>query len=228
MHMPGMDGVQLARAIKADPALAPTKLVMLASISPQEQGHDVSDVGIDAYLTKPVRQSQLHNCLVNVMAGPPTIGDEEETSVAAAITSTDEAEGRVSAGRILVAEDNPVNQKVAQRMLEKQGFSVDVVANGLEVLEALETIPYDLIFMDCHMPEMDGYDASIEIRRREADGLADGHITIIAMTANALAGDDEKCFAAGMDDYLAKPVRPAELAAALTKWLPQPVTAETS
>jgi CheY-like chemotaxis protein len=214
MHMPEMDGIQLARAIKADPALAPMKLVMLASISPKEHGHDISDVDIAAYLTKPVKQSHLYNCLVGVMA------EQKAEPVHDATPAAIEPAERVQRGRILVVEDNPVNQKVAVRMVEKCGFRADVAANGIEAVDAVEQMPYDLVFMDCQMPEMDGYQATIEIRRREAEGTAARHIPIIAMTAHALAGDDQKCFAAGMDDYISKPVKPNQLRALLDRVLP--------
>jgi CheY-like chemotaxis protein len=123
-------------------------------------------------------------------------------------------------GRALVAEDNIINQKVTARMMEKRGFEVDVVENGLEALAALERYPYDIVLMDCQMPEMDGYQATREIRRQE--GLEDGrrHIPVIAVTANAMVGDDEKCYAAGMDEYLTKPVNPEKLDAVLEKWIP--------
>jgi CheY-like chemotaxis protein len=225
LAMPGMDGLELARAIKADPALAAIKLVMLASVGLGESGGDAAtwQAAIDAFLTKPVRQSQLYNSLVLVLSG----------SVGQRIAATDSAAaggaGPSSAqhpdqgrGRVLVVEDNIVNQRVAVRMLEKRGYRVDAVANGREAVDALAYIPYDLVLMDCQMPEMDGYAATAEIRRHEQElGPATRRTPIIAMTAHALKGEAEKCLAAGMDDYIPKPVTVQHLEAILRRWRPQ-------
>jgi CheY-like chemotaxis protein len=121
--------------------------------------------------------------------------------------------------RVLIAEDNVVNQRVATRFIEKLGCRVDVVANGIEAVEASDRLRYDLILMDCQMPEMDGFAATAVIRERQRDG---GRVPIVALTANALAGDRERCLAAGMDDYLAKPVTAADIAAICRRWLPAP------
>ena len=209
--MPDMDGLALARAMQTDPTLAAVRLVLLTSFNQRGHGQEARQAGIAAYLTKPLHPSQLHDCLVLVLGTP------EGTPATPLIThhSAAEAQAQLRA-RVLVAEDNIVNQKVAARMLEKLGCRVDVAANGLEAVQAVAHMTYDLVFMDCQMPEMDGYAATATIRAREAQ--IHGHLPIIAMTANALQGDREKCLAAGMDDYVSKPVKAEQLRAVLQKW----------
>jgi CheY-like chemotaxis protein len=198
---------------------------MLASVSPADHGYDLAQVDISAYLTKPVRQSQLYNCLAGVRAsapGAPSLSPSAPNGEPSAAESGHPRE--TFAGRVLVAEDNIVNQKVAVRMIEKCGYRVDVAANGIEAINTLQLMPYDVVFLDCQMPEMDGYEAAREIRRLEALDPDRRRLPIIAMTANALTGDDEKCFAAGMDDYLSKPVKPQQVKAILEKWMEEKVT----
>jgi PAS domain S-box-containing protein len=231
LDMPDMDGLELARAIRANPALAAIKLVLLVSTRLCEPSDDEAawQADIDAFLTKPVRQSPLYNSLVMVLSG--SVGQHiPATDVAANggarphTASVGEAHvGDVHIrGRVLVVEDNVVNQRVAVRMLEKQGYRADAAANGREAVEMLTQIPYDLVLMDCQMPVMDGYAATAEIRRREREqGAVAGRTPIIAMTASALNGDAEKCLAAGMDDYLAKPVNVQRLEAVLARWSAQ-------
>jgi signal transduction histidine kinase/DNA-binding response OmpR family regulator len=222
MHMPGMDGLALARAIKADPALAPTRLVLLTSHGQRGDATAAHTAGYAAYLTKPVHEAQLYDCLTTVVQ-PPTEAPTQAARITDSAPSPDlvtrhslaEAKARVST-RILVAEDNLINQKVAARMLEKLGYRVDLVANGLEVLNALTDIRYAAVLMDCQMPEMDGFEATAEIRRREG---ANDHLPIIAMTANAMAEDRDRCLAAGMDDYISKPVQSQVLADILSRWV---------
>jgi len=214
LQMPGMDGLELARAIIADPLLRSLRLVLLSSIGQRGEGAEAQYRGFAAYLTKPIRQSQLYDCLTTIMGTPaelPAVPLVTRHSLA-------ETQAHVRA-RVLVAEDNVVNQKVAVRMLEKLGCRVDVVANGREAIEVLARIAYDLVYLDCQMPEMDGFEATAAIRACEVQ--LGGHIPIIAMTANAMQGDREHCLAVGMDDYVCKPVRSEELATILHKWLPR-------
>ncbi|MFN2454048.1 MAG: porin PorA family protein [Pyrinomonadaceae bacterium] len=216
--MPDMDGLELARAIKADAQIAAAQVVLMPSFGTRGDGQVAREAGIAAYLMKPVRQSQLFDCLATVMS----------ETVAAATPATPRADQLVtrhsleesksaSRTRILIAEDNPVNQKVAVLQLRRLGYRADVVGDGLEVLEALAGIPYDIVLMDCQMPLMDGFEATREIRRREGESK---HTVIIAMTANALEGDRDKCLAAGMDDYLSKPIKVEDLRQILDRWQP--------
>ncbi len=215
-QMPGMDGLAVARAIKAESELAAVRLILLTSLGQRGDGKDAQQAGIDAYLCKPIRQSQLYAAMATVMSvslasSPAQLITRHHLAVA-------QAQRRP---RVLLAEDSEVTQKVAARMLEQFGCRVDVVSNGHEAVEAMSRLPYDCIFMDCQMPEMDGYEATAAIRVQEAD--SGGHVPIIAMTANAMQGDRERCLEAGMDDYVSKPVRSAKLAPMLEKWAPSPV-----
>jgi PAS domain S-box-containing protein len=215
MQMPDMDGMQLARAIQADPDLAPVRLIMLSSWGYDGDEASAHAASIAAYLPKPVRQSQLYDTIAMVMSQAAALPP------AALVTrphpSAASAEGK---RRVLLAEDNMANQKVAILMLEKLGCRVDAVANGREALESLNALTYDVIFMDCQMPEMDGYEATRAIRQREAG--SDRHVPIIAMTANALPGDRERCLQVGMDAYLRKPVDIEALQLVLQQWAPLP------
>jgi two-component system sensor histidine kinase/response regulator len=221
MQMLGMDGMQLALRIKSDPLIAPTRLVLLTSMGQRGDGEEAHQVGIDAYLTKPARQSELYDAIATVMgisAQATTAGEKPEL-----VTMHYLREKRaVSSAPLLVAEDNPVNQKVAVRMLENLGYRVDVAPNGLEALEALSRVSYAAVLMDVQMPKMDGYQATAEIRRREGESALDGTVLrtpIIAMTANAMQGDRENALAAGMDDYVSKPVNSEELGEVVKRWV---------
>ena len=224
VQMPEMDGFALAAAIKGDPALADTRLIVLTSMGHALRSAELKQLGIEGYLVKPVKQSRLFDCLVNEVRGRAKV---ESTAgvpapLAASFPSPSKIEPEFKTARVLLAEDNTVNQKVALAQLRRLRYRSDAVANGREVLEALQSIPYDVILMDCQMPEMDGYETSEAIRQRE--GRTDSPcpwrspLYIIALTAHAMQGDREKCLAAGMDDYLTKPIRPAELQAALERW----------
>jgi CheY-like chemotaxis protein len=214
-----MDGLMLAREIKADPSIADTHLIMLTSLGHGLSKAEYQAAGIAAYLVKPVKQSRLFDCLIEVVGA--TSNDKILTS-SAVVDRPASAAPVLPKARILLAEDNLINQKVAQAQLQKLGLTADVVVNGREAVRALESAAYDLVIMDCQMPEMDGYEASRIIRQREQEAVKNGrphmHQHIIAMTANAMQGDREKCIAAGMDDYISKPVRESDLRAALERW----------
>ena len=212
--MPRMDGGELGQRIKQDPRLAKTVLVMLTSKGERGDARHARELGFAAYLLKPIRHSQLHDCLAEVL------GDGIGATDAAGqrlITRHSMAEAKKQQVRILVAEDNAVNQRLAEKLLEKLGYRAVLVDNGLKAVAALKAEPFDLVLMDCQMPGMDGYQATQEIRRLEAG--TGRHTPVLALTAHAMKGDRETCIEAGMDDYLAKPVRPADLEAALSRWL---------
>jgi two-component system, sensor histidine kinase and response regulator len=217
MQMPGIDGLQLARQIKADPGLAETRLIMMTSLGKSEHDGEIRSAGIALCLTKPVKQSRLYDAIATIMSGGDATGEPETPPIPAQADATTSSTPSVPAyGRILVAEDNPVNQKVLLRQLGKMGYSADAVGNGIEVLQALARIDYDVVLMDCQMPEMDGYAACRQLRARENGG---NHVPVIALTAHAMEGDREKCLAAGMDDYISKPVDVEELKRKLAHWL---------
>jgi PAS domain S-box-containing protein len=220
--MPRMDGFKFARTIKSDPSIAATHMVMLTTLGERGHGATAREAGVAAYLTKPVRQSQLFDCLANVISAAAVTpeGDVTKSPAGAKLFTKHTFKAAKSSSKlILLAEDNIVNQKVAIRQLQKLGYRADAVANGREAIEALSRISYDLVLMDCQMPEMDGYEATAEIRRREEGQVgpkgSSRHTVIIAMTAHALTGDREKCLAAGMDEYITKPVKLEELSRVL-------------
>ena len=213
--MPEVDGFELARAIKSDSSIASVRIVMLTSLGQRGDGAKARNAGIAAYLTKPVKQSQLFDCLTTVLNTTP-MSDELRTASNLVTRHTFHETKQMSHKLILLAEDNVVNQKVAVRQLQKLGYRADTVANGREAIEALSRIPYDLVFMDCQMPEMDGYEAASEIRRTE---VGPKRTPIVAMTAHAMDGDREKCIDAGMDDYITKPVKMEELSRVLNLFL---------
>lgn len=206
-NMAGMDGFEMVNLIKADPVISTVKLVMLTSPDSRDQCERLREKGmIKTYLFKPVRQSQLY----------ASLDPDMEHTIAASEVREYGQEVRVN---VLVAEDNVVNQEVILSMLESFGCNVDVVANGKEAVKAAHEKPYDIIFMDCQMPEMDGFEATHAIRTLEVS--TGRHVPIVAVTANAIQGDREKCLAAGMDDYLSKPFRPKSLRKVLEQWSAQ-------
>ena len=227
-QLPGMDGLQLGRRIKADPLLESTLMIMVKSLGQRGDAAALEQSGFTGYLTKPVRQSQLYDCIVLVLERAKQNSQYQTSGVTKTSKSTKTASGLVTrhtvaesskhGARILLAEDNVINQKVAQALLNRLGYRADIVANGREAVETLELINYDLVLMDCQMPEMNGFEATAMIRS-ESSKVRNHAVPIIAMTANAMAGDRDECIEAGMNDYLSKPVKKDELAAVLGKWL---------
>jgi signal transduction histidine kinase/DNA-binding response OmpR family regulator len=207
MMMPGMDGRAVAAEIRRDPKLAGLVVVLLTSAGHSE--HPIP--GVDVELVKPVRPSQLFDVLHSLLAARPShVDDVSDQEVLA-------PEARAGRGaRILVVEDNAANLKVAVRLVERLGYRADVADNGQEAVGMIARLDYDAVLMDCQMPEMDGYEATRNVRRYERDRR---HTPIIAMTAGAMAGDRERCLAAGMDDYISKPIKLHVVAAVLERWV---------
>ncbi|MBD2460389.1 response regulator [Oscillatoria sp. FACHB-1407] len=227
IQLSDMDGKTLGCAIKADPLLRHTQLIMLTSWHQQEMAAHLLDSGFAACLLKPIRQSRLLNCLLAVMN---TTSRPLASSTSLLLPEAEPPQlippEQASKLKILLAEDSLVNQKVALNQLKQLGCTADVAANGQEVLDLLAKIRYDIVLMDCQMPILDGYDTTQEIRRLEQDGLHSP--IIIAMTANAMKDDRDRCMSVGMDDYLSKPVRQKELAAKLAYWSQKLMTTENS
>ena len=211
MQMPEMDGETLGYLIKEAPELKDTVLIMITSLGQRGDAKRFQEVGFSGYLTKPVRQDQLRDCLSLALGSN---AKESKTEVSQLITRHTIAESHKSKVRILVVEDNVTNQKVALAMLAKLGYRADIAENGKEAVLASRKIPFDLVLMDCQMPEMDGYEATRRMRRSKNHA-----VPIIAMTAHAMKRDREKCIKAGMNDYITKPVSSAALAEVLEKWL---------
>jgi len=209
LHMPGMDGLELARKIKADPATRDVHLILLSSVLQDCSPSQLNQAGIQYHLIKPVKQSQLFDCIAN------SIGAQKTRSMAASLEKPAVASlGNEAAPlrcRVLLVEDNPVNQEVTKAMLEEIGCRVELANEGVEAVKAVGERAYDLVLMDCQMPVMDGFEATAVIRRNEVRDRSKNRIPIVALTANAVEGDRERCLAAGMDDYLAKPFAQGEL-----------------
>ncbi len=211
--MPGMDCPAFAQTVRADGSIARTGLVLVTSIPRRGDGARMLEAGFDAYLTKPVKHAQLYDAITTVVGLRRREPDGKPRQL---VTKHSLKEAARSRYRILLVEDNPVNQKVAVRILEKAGYRCDVAANGQEAVDAVARTRYDLILMDCQMPVMDGYEATRQIRSSEPAGA---RIPIIAMTAHALQEDRDLCLEAGMDDYMTKPVQPEALRRVLDAYL---------
>jgi signal transduction histidine kinase/DNA-binding response OmpR family regulator/HPt (histidine-containing phosphotransfer) domain-containing protein len=221
-HMPVMNGLDLGRTIKGDPQLAATHLIMLTSAGERSEATYYAEAGFDAYLIKPVKAGLLLDCLVAVF-DPNALQWHQQTGRIVTRQSLQDARGRLQ-GRILLAEDQPVNQRVAQAILEQLGCRVDIAGDGRRAVQACTEKDYDLILMDCQMPEMDGFEATRAIRAMETCR----DIPIIALTANTMAGDRDKCLAAGMNEHLAKPLDRTRLTELLRRFLPVGAVSEAA
>jgi len=248
MEMPGMDGLTFGRVIKADPQLGDIRLILLTSVGQRGDVKAAKVAGFSGYLTKPIRKSVLRDVLKHTLETVMGLESEKihhpDTKVVTRYSALETT--KTERPRILVVDDHHVNQQLAEMMIARLGYKVDVAANGQEAVEACATIPYGLVFMDCQMPVMDGYEATKKIREAERVkskglgvrsqeqeiALSDSpdaspltphglpHLPIVAMTANAMPEDRDKCLQAGMDDYLSKPIRPDSLAQIIAKWHP--------
>ena len=220
MQMPGMDGLMLAGEIRKLPGGSSLPLVLLTSVGVRSDSADFASAALAGCLTKPIKPGQLHEILLRVMSGSKAAAPEAP----ATSTKLDPTLASRLPLRVLLCDDNVINQKVAARLLKQMGYRADIAANGLEALQALERQPYDLVFMDVMMPEMGGIEATRIIRERQSQQSLfpnyKSSIIIVAMTASAMQGDREKCLAAGMDDYLAKPVRLEDVRAVVERWAP--------
>jgi two-component system sensor histidine kinase/response regulator len=217
MQMPDMDGLMLGRAIKADKSISATRLIMLTSLGNQMDAEDMKQAGIEACVLKPVKQSRLFARIAEVMANHTPLARKIGATGSVSLKNSTPPVAETKPVRILLAEDNIINQKVAIGLLNNMGYKADVANNGLEVLSALALRPYDLILMDCQMPELDGYETTQRIRATPEFA----NMRIVAMTANAMRGESEKCIDAGMNDYLSKPVRLEALRDMVARWLPE-------
>ena len=214
-RMPGISGDEVAKSVSGRPHMSDTRLVMLTSLFRRRSASSLAETGLSAYLTKPVKRSNLRTCLVEMISDRPVEEGGRPATVLTERTLVDAAANVRT--RILIVEDNLVNQRLAVLLLQKVGYRCEVANNGVEALEALASRSFDLVLMDCQMPEMDGFEATQSIRTREKE--TGEHIPIVAMTANAMDGDKERCLDAGMDDYISKPVDSHGLTSTLDRWL---------
>lgn len=205
--------LQLSKSLKEIEDLGGLKLVLMSASEDQSLGQRALEAGYSAYLQKPIKQSQLFDCIANVLVGLPKKGT-------AATENTDNTKTRKGSGKsVLVVEDNPINQKVVLMMLKELGYAAHAVGNGKEALQAVTRTHYGLVLMDCQMPEMNGFEATAAIRK--LDALTGRHTPIVALTAHAMSQDREECLSSGMDDYLSKPVTAKRLGDVLSRWLDQ-------
>jgi len=215
MHMPIMNGEELGHIIKSNPIMSKTILVMLTPISKRDDGATLKTMGFTSYLAKPIRREQLHSCLILALEGQNINTTEKESAL---ITRHSVSEDKRRQIRLLIVDDNVTNQAFARITFKKLGFTCKTVDNGAKAIKAIQDFKWDLVIMDCQMPVMDGYEATRQIRKGMA-GPKNKDILVIAMTAQAMKADREKCLNAGMNDYLTKPVKPLELRQIVEKWL---------
>jgi len=213
MQMPEMNGEETLRTIKKDPELNEIPVVILTSIGERGDAARLESLGCAGYLVKPVKQLQLFDTIVTILKQKKTEGKGKSMPIVTRHTIAEQKHQKV---RILVAEDNPMNQKLTVTILQKAGYEVDAVENGLKAIETIKRTSYDLVFMDVQMPEMDGFEATRAIRDFEGTRQ---HTTVIAMTAHVMRGDQERCLEAGMDDYISKPIEPQVMFKVIEKWI---------
>lgn len=216
LMMPGTDGIALGKRIREDGRFKDIKLILITAFDKPGAGEEAIFLGFDAYLNKPIKQSQLLNTISTLVATSSEISEADKKSKDK-LTGQKGEPTRLEL--VLVAEDHPINQMVALLLLQEMGFEAHIADNGNKVLDLIKRIPYSIIFMDCQMPEMDGYQTTRTIRKQET--RTGKRIPIIAMTAHAIEGNRDECIAAGMDDYVSKPIDPVQLKSILDKWLPQ-------
>jgi two-component system sensor histidine kinase/response regulator len=197
--MPGMDGKEVSARIKSDPGLKQVPVVLLTSATQPDYARQCMELGVEGYLIKPVKQTELQQMILSLLGNTKKQPAAEKPDENLPVTQI----------RALLVEDNPVNQQIAIRMLERRGHSVKAVGDGRDALRLLDAEHFDVVLMDVQMPDMDGFEATAAIRERESHTAA--HIPIIAMTAHTMEGDRERCLSAGMDDYITKPIRPQAL-----------------
>ncbi|MFT5049781.1 MAG: two-component system sensor histidine kinase/response regulator [Chlamydiales bacterium] len=217
-QMPEVTGLDLTRLVRSDEELKDTPVVVLTSMSVLGGLHEFERAGVSGFLTKPVKQTQLFDCLITVLGSKQTLRVGQPTGPTGLVTKHSLVKTAVrTRTRILLVEDNVVNQRVAAALLARNGFTCELANNGVEALRALAERSFDLVFMDCQMPEMDGYEATRRIR--EAERTTGAYLPVIAMTANVMKGDKERCLESGMDDYVSKPISADRIQTVVLRWL---------
>jgi CheY-like chemotaxis protein len=212
MQMPKMDGEQTLKAIRHEPSICDVPIIILTSVGMRGDAARLESLGGSGYLVKPIKQSQLLDTIITVLSQQKGKAKDKPSPI---VTQHTIAEQKSRNIRILVAEDNPMNQKLAVTLLRRASYTVEAVENGRLAVQALKRKAYDLVFMDVQMPEMDGFEATRAIREMEDERK---HTPIIAMTAHAMKGDRERCLQAGMDDYISKPIKPQAMFDNIEKW----------